>query len=207
MRFTLSSLRLSIVAVSMIVAPAFAEETRDDKHGTERHHPDRDEKPVAPTTPTQQGQTRPQPAKPAPNPAPPTAMPHPSSAPRAESRPVERPRDQGFHGGMRPEHWSQPRFRFLEPLWMTGYWYEGWFAGLYGWWWVAGGQHYLYDHPTYPYPTEVSDMVLDAPPEPPTETFAMPAQAPAFWYYCDNPAGYYPYVQTCGTPFRAVTPH
>lgn len=27
-----------------------------------------------------------------------------------------------------------------------------------------------------------------------------------FWYYCDNPAGYYPYVPNCPTPWRPVTP-
>ncbi|HEX6841855.1 MAG TPA: hypothetical protein VF113_10000 [Stellaceae bacterium] len=27
-----------------------------------------------------------------------------------------------------------------------------------------------------------------------------------FWYYCDNPAGYYPYVPNCPTPWRPVMP-
>jgi hypothetical protein len=36
---------------------------------------------------------------------------------------------------------------------------------------------------------------------------AVPGPAPAaVWYYCDNPQGYYPYVQTCGSAWRAVQP-
>jgi hypothetical protein len=32
-----------------------------------------------------------------------------------------------------------------------------------------------------------------------------PGPAPAqYWYYCDNPAGYYPYVQSCSTSWRPV---
>jgi hypothetical protein len=27
---------------------------------------------------------------------------------------------------------------------------------------------------------------------------------PNFWYYCDNPPGYYPYVARCNSAFRAV---
>ncbi len=112
-----------------------------------------------------------------------------------------------FHGGERPEHWDHPRHRFVDPFWITGYWYEGWFAGLYGWWWVVDGQHYLYDQPVYPYPDVVSEMVLDAPSapsSPPVVEYAPPQQQQQMWYYCDNPAGYYPYVQACLTPFRAV---
>ncbi|HAT33051.1 MAG TPA: hypothetical protein DCW29_20070, partial [Janthinobacterium sp.] len=30
--------------------------------------------------------------------------------------------------------------------------------------------------------------------------------APAQWYYCSQPAGYYPYVKNCLTAWRAVTP-
>jgi hypothetical protein len=32
---------------------------------------------------------------------------------------------------------------------------------------------------------------------------AAPA-APASYYYCDNPGGYYPYVQNCSQPWRQV---
>lgn len=36
---------------------------------------------------------------------------------------------------------------------------------------------------------------------------AAPAQtASANWYYCQNPAGYYPYVQSCTQPWVSVDP-
>jgi hypothetical protein len=33
-----------------------------------------------------------------------------------------------------------------------------------------------------------------------------PAAPPTFWYYCDNPRGYYPYVSQCPSGWRAVSP-
>jgi hypothetical protein len=33
-----------------------------------------------------------------------------------------------------------------------------------------------------------------------------PAAPPTFWYYCDNPRGYYPYVSQCPGGWRAVSP-
>ena len=35
---------------------------------------------------------------------------------------------------------------------------------------------------------------------------AAPAQAPNYWYYCDNPQGYYPYVKECPTGWQKVAP-
>jgi hypothetical protein len=32
------------------------------------------------------------------------------------------------------------------------------------------------------------------------------AQQPGYWYYCTEPAGYYPYVNTCSRPWIAVNP-
>ncbi len=31
-----------------------------------------------------------------------------------------------------------------------------------------------------------------------------PAQVPGYWYHCDAPAGFYPYVATCTHPWQAV---
>ena len=113
--------------------------------------------------------------------------------------------------------------RMFDPiemdLWTGGHWIEGWFGGQYGWWWVTGGRHYYYARPVYPYPPEVSEVWFPetvviqqqapaaAPPPPPPapgQGYAPPPPQPQMWYYCDNPAGYYPYVQACPTPFRAV---
>ena len=40
---------------------------------------------------------------------------------------------------------------------------------------------------------------------PSTRVYVQPS-APAYWYYCDNPRGYYPYVQQCPGGWRAVAP-
>ena len=87
--------------------------------------------------------------------------------------------------------------------WHDGYWHHGWYGGRMGWWWVAGGNWYWYNAPVYPYPGAVSEVYVSPP-----ATVAPPPAAPApqMWYYCDNPAGYYPYVQTCSQPFRPVAP-
>jgi hypothetical protein len=31
-------------------------------------------------------------------------------------------------------------------------------------------------------------------------------QPTSYWYYCQDPAGYYPYVQSCPTPWMKVLP-
>jgi hypothetical protein len=59
---------------------------------------------------------------------------------------------------------------------------------------------YFYPAPVYPYP----DPYL------PPGAVAPPVSGPAlgspqqYWYYCANPAGYYPYVPQCGTTWQAV---
>jgi hypothetical protein len=86
-------------------------------------------------------------------------------------------------------------------IWLGGHWHHEWHNGRFGWWWFAGGVWYFYDTPIYPYPTVVSDVTVVEPmaaPPPPQGTGA------PMYYYCDNPAGYYPYVATCSTPFRPV---
>jgi hypothetical protein len=39
-------------------------------------------------------------------------------------------------------------------------------------------------------------------------TFVSPAQAaaPVYWYYCTEPAGYFPYVQSCNKAWIPVVP-
>ena len=99
--------------------------------------------------------------------------------------------------------WHHGGFHGRPGYWHTGYWHNGWYGGRYGWWWVAGGSWYWYNAPVYPYPGAVSEVYVT----PPAAVAAPPAApAPQMWYYCDNPAGYYPYVQTCGQPFRPVAP-
>jgi hypothetical protein len=40
----------------------------------------------------------------------------------------------------------------------------------------------------------------------PPSVVVPPAAPPIFWYYCENPRGYYPYVAQCPNGWRAVSP-
>jgi hypothetical protein len=79
--------------------------------------------------------------------------------------------------------------------WIGGRWNHGYHNGRFGWWWFAGGAWYFYNAPIYPYPGYVSDDYVDA------DDYGAPGQ---FWYYCQNPPGYYPYIQRCGMPWQPV---
>ena len=86
--------------------------------------------------------------------------------------------------------------------WRGGHWFHGPHGGRPGWWWVVGDFWYFYPAPIYPYPDPfLPPGVVAGPPVAP-QPVAPPA--PAQYYYCDNPPGYYPYVSTCPTPWRAV---
>jgi hypothetical protein len=67
---------------------------------------------------------------------------------------------------------------------------------------------YGYGYPPYYYGPPVvayaPPPVVYAPPPAPTSYIA-PANQP--YYYCDNPQGYYPSVQSCSTPWREVPAH
>lgn len=117
----------------------------------------------------------------------PTATRHP---PGAQHR-----RGPSFYG--RQYHSFSPHER---RLWHRGRWTQEWHDGRFAWWWVAGGWWYLYPDPVYPYPRYVPPAVIveQAPPQP---TGLPPAQ---FWYFCDDPQGYYPYVASCAGPWRPV---
>ena len=108
-------------------------------------------------------------------------------------------------------------------LWQGGRWNNTCFAGRCGWWWLSAGQWYFYTQPVYPYPLVVSGIGYPEPvvvaPAPvviaPAPVVTVPAPVvvqpalkadppPKFWYYCDNPKGYFPQVQNCATQFRQV---
>jgi hypothetical protein len=68
-------------------------------------------------------------------------------------------------------------------------------------------------HPyPYPYPYYF-DPYYDLPAvyvqEQPSVYIEQPAPAPTpqYWYYCEASKTYYPYVQTCATPWQRVIPH
>ena len=98
----------------------------------------------------------------------------------AYAMPVQAERGHGGHGG-------------------------GWGWGL-GWGLVLGGLAYpYYAHPYYPY-YDRAPVIIE---QPPTDVYVQPApQAvePTYWYYCQNPRGYYPYVAKCPNGWMRVVP-
>ena len=87
-------------------------------------------------------------------------------------------------------------------LWRSGRWRHQRHHGRYGWWWEVDGDWYFYPAPIYPYPTVVStDADIEEGPQP---AAALGPPAPVFWYFCDNPQGYYPYIANCSTAWREV---
>jgi hypothetical protein len=65
-------------------------------------------------------------------------------------------------------------------------WYHGWHGGRYGWWLTGAGLAWTY----YTYPWWGYD-------------YGQP-YAGQTWYYCSDPAGYYPYVTQCNTGWQTV---
>jgi len=85
----------------------------------------------------------------------------------------------GFHGGVAGAHSG-----FGGDY--GSHWYQGWRNGQYGWFWGDGlGWS---DYPDYGY----SD-------------YGQP-YATQTWYYCSDPAGYYPYVTQCNAAWQPVPP-
>ncbi len=63
---------------------------------------------------------------------------------------------------------------------------------------------YPYPYPAYVYPAppvvieRPAPIIVESPPAPP------PAQQ--YWYYCEDPKGYYPYVSQCPRGWMQVVP-
>jgi hypothetical protein len=103
------------------------------------------------------------------------------------------------HGGGHPHfafHHDFAHFSVGErSAWVGGRWNHGYHNGRFGWWWFAGGAWYFYNAPIYPYPGYVSDTYVD------DDSYGPQGQS---WYYCQNPPGYYPYVQRCRMQWQPV---
>ncbi|HXP30102.1 MAG TPA: hypothetical protein VN832_03365 [Stellaceae bacterium] len=72
--------------------------------------------------------------------------------------------------------------------------------------WVEPVPYYYPPAPYYapyyaPAPVYVPPPVYAPAPQP---TYVAPAAQSQNWYYCDNPKGYYPYVQNCTSGWRQV---
>jgi hypothetical protein len=62
---------------------------------------------------------------------------------------------------------------------------------------------YLYGY-SYGYPYTYAPQIAVQPAPP---VAMQPPSSPPVWYYCDNPEGYYPYVQQCPGGWRTVAPN
>jgi hypothetical protein len=109
----------------------------------------------------------------------------------------ERGHDRGRHVAPRPA-WHGEIARFHEHdsgVWRGGRWHRGRHDGRLGWWWIVAGSWYFY-------PTR-----LDTYPDPYQPPVVLVPQAPSptrYWYYCTNPAGYYPYIAQCAVDWKRV---
>ncbi len=112
-----------------------------------------------------------------------------AQAPAQERHRGERHAGPRWHGDIRSFRDHDVR------IWRGGRWHHGVHDGHLGWWWVVAGVWYLYNAPIYPYPD---------PYRPPVVVVPSPAPPTAYWYYCTNPPGYYPYVPRCLAPWQPV---
>ncbi len=84
--------------------------------------------------------------------------------------------------------WRGDIHRFKDhdyAYWRSGHWKHGHHEGRNGWWWIVGSTWYFYNAPVYPYP------------DPYTPAGHVVVPGSSVYYYCTNPAGYYPYVPYC----------
>jgi len=91
-----------------------------------------------------------------------------------------------------------------RPAWHGGFHGHG-RVGVYvgpGVWWGGPGWWGA------PYPYYAAPYYYAAPPEVVAEALPMYVQAapPAYWYYCQNPPGYYPYIRECPAGWMTVVP-
>lgn len=66
---------------------------------------------------------------------------------------------------------------------------------------------YPYAYPPYSYPYNYPPVIA-VQPSPPVYVERGPGESEEeyFWYFCNNPHGYYPYVKECRTSWQRVTP-
>jgi hypothetical protein len=94
-----------------------------------------------------------------------------------------------FHGHGYNQMSSQER-----RSWAHGTWRHARHDGRFGWWWYVDGFWFFYSEPIYPFPTYIGYDYDDE-------------YAPDYyWYWCDDPPGYYPYVQECYDEWVPVAP-
>jgi hypothetical protein len=85
--------------------------------------------------------------------------------------------------------------------WHGGGWNGGWHGGWRAPVVFAGPRFFVGPSFYYPGPYAYAPSVVVAAPAPPVYS-----QSPQYWYYCQNPAGYYPSVPQCPTQWLQVAP-
>jgi hypothetical protein len=108
-----------------------------------------------------------------------------------------------YHGGAHRPYY--PAVRPLYPGWRGGYWgpRAGVYVGAPAYW---AGWPYAWGA-AYAVPYAVAPWVVNATPAPQVIVQPAPAApADSYWYYCTQPAGYFPYVQNCSQPWMKVVP-
>lgn len=129
------------------------------------------------------------------------ASPPPGAYPRA---PYVRPVPPIYRPGYLPGY----------PGWRAGYWGPrgGWYYGGPGYWgawpyaaaWGYGLGGYAVGYPYVAAPLVINTVTT---PQLVVEQAPAPAPQPAsYWYYCTQPAGYFPYVKDCSQPWLKVLP-
>ncbi|MFZ4479774.1 MAG: hypothetical protein ACOYNZ_07780 [Rhodoferax sp.] len=97
-----------------------------------------------------------------------------------------------------------------HPAWGGGHWGSG--VGIYyGGLGLGWGYGYPY---AYGYPYSYAPIVINAEAMPqvliqqdvPVGAAAQNEPSTGYWYYCTQPAGYFPYVQDCSQPWMKVVP-
>jgi hypothetical protein len=137
---------------------------------------------------------------------------HASAPPSSHGSPS--PHFAGSHGAQNQARWNHvmtfhdhnvAHFDAQDrAMWSHGQWRHTKHNGRNGWWWYTNGAWFFYDEPTYPYPDTVSDdYSFD---EDYTDAQPPGSDGGYVWYYCNNPPGYYPYIQSCRGPWQPVTP-
>lgn len=96
-------------------------------------------------------------------------------------------------GGHRHFHHHRHHARPHVGVWLGSSWSYGYGPGWYGDPWYR----------PYAYPYGSPAVVVQAPPVYIEQGGVPTAQ---MWYYCARPQGYYPYINSCATPWRAVQP-
>jgi len=145
----------------------------------------------------------------------PVAGAYPGGAYVRPVQPIYRPGHPGYRPGFRPgypAYW--PGYR---PGWNAGYWRPrgGWYYGspaYWGAWPYAAAFGVGLGTYAWGYPYAATPLVINTVTTPQVIVEAAPAvvepapQPASYWYYCTQPAGYFPYVKDCAQPWLKVLP-